>query len=440
MATCINRDLSFGVEGVSAAVLDWLRRRTCYQNPSAVTHVALRVPDVATPLGPLANRVDMHWLPGFARLDLASAVAQAHRRAQVKVAGWSRGGDKGWWTSIMLAQSSFAATTRLTNRSRTCDCFWKRDPSPSLPVRIKAGLGVSHQESSAPNLFWGMSLGFPHSLSASLCADVYRRWTSSFSYSVGCIIASARFAGNVATKADSVLEFGTRCSLDKLWSIFNEGSYGHFSWTRDGVAIGASIRVDRPNSSSSRGLPVIFSAGILWPIGQPLGEVEQASRGLERAPEVRPTDRAPKVFVGLELRPWLGGDNQPDQVLGNDPLGLFGNDDGFSGAAPSDEPAADDKGQVECGEIPVPPANETTVPMTTARSPMVATATDPQHTESIPSLLNKLREAEQRAERAEQLLTLSGVTPRQTAFELLLPSHDFPWTRHTPHVLPANII
>ena len=69
------------------------------------------------------------------------------------------------------------------------------------------------------------------------------------------------------------------------------------------------------------GIPVSVSLSGLLPIGQPLGDVEDGSDEAMR--DKSSGSKSFQVFFGLELRPWLGTNNQDEAVLSDDPLALF---------------------------------------------------------------------------------------------------------------------
>eukprot|EP01060_Flectonema_neradi_P009893 TRINITY_DN1704_c2_g1_i1.p1 TRINITY_DN1704_c2_g1~~TRINITY_DN1704_c2_g1_i1.p1 ORF type:complete len:339 (+),score=30.58 TRINITY_DN1704_c2_g1_i1:51-1067(+) len=328
MATCIHRDLSVGVDQVSSSVLDWLKIRSCglSDRPSVISHVAVRPKDI----GKFSNKMDLYWVPGCMRVDLTGCNSYTRLgRLQVKLSQWS-GNSPGWWASFLHAKGTYASLARYSHNSKSMTFFWSHPSSPSLPINIRTGVGITQHPKAPPNLHSGIAVDFPRSLTASICGDIYRRWTATISYSFQSLVTSARFAGNVATKADSVFEVAASLKISRFWDLLSPLSTLDVSWTRDGIAVGTSLYMGPQNddcsgtaSTSSSlsvtsdnspitigGVPVCLTLGLLWPVGQPLGDV---------LPE-KPTPATPRVFFAIELSPWMGDNNQPNRILGDDPL------------------------------------------------------------------------------------------------------------------------
>ena len=337
MATCIHRDLSVGVDQVSSSVLDWLKIRSCglSDRPSVISHVAVRPKDV----GRFSNKMDLYWVPGCMRIDLSGCKSyDTLGRLQMKLSQWS-GNSPGWWASILHAKGTSASLARYSHNSKSMTFFWSHLSSPTVPINIRTGVGVTQHPKAPPNLHSGIAIDFPRSLTASLCGDIYRRWTATISYSLQSLVTSARFAGNVATKADSVFEVAASLKISRFWDLLSPLSTLDISWTRDGIALGTSLYMgnqapqnedtngssnNNTNNSNSNnsisennsisttigGVPVCLTMGLLWPVGQPLGDVvpDKSSR------------TTPRVFCAIELSPWMGENNQPNRLLADDPL------------------------------------------------------------------------------------------------------------------------
>eukprot|EP01063_Lacrimia_lanifica_P002319 TRINITY_DN11209_c0_g1_i1.p1 TRINITY_DN11209_c0_g1~~TRINITY_DN11209_c0_g1_i1.p1 ORF type:complete len:376 (+),score=89.64 TRINITY_DN11209_c0_g1_i1:135-1262(+) len=325
MSTCssINRDLTNGVDGLASSVLDWLSRATSSQDSRVLTRISARPRDYRGQ----THQADLYWHPAYTRIEATTGrmvTAPVLGRLQCKGCLWSGSRNQGWWTSFLFARPKSAGCVRVTNSCRSFTFFGKRNSSSRVPVDVRTGFGVSLYRQAAPNVHGGVTLGFPRSLTASLCADVFRRWTATISYSYNSLlVASARFAANLATKADSLFEVGFLCRLHPLWDALSDGSTAHFSWTKDGVALGTSLVFDGVDKAerAKGGMQICVSFSTLFPIGQPLGRV-QASKSEEPADAAAGRARLapPRLFVGLELRPWLGSTDEGDLVLNEDPL------------------------------------------------------------------------------------------------------------------------
>ena len=150
MTTCINRDLSVGVDAESVGVLDWLTIRTCQLIPSVMTRLCLRPYDV---LGQ-ANRVDLYWVPGFVRCDMATGrYVPANKytrqcRLQLKTVAWS-GEKKGYWVSGVYSRATSGAVMRVTPASKSLTWFWRKDATKAVPVTVRSGVGMTGYNKAA---------------------------------------------------------------------------------------------------------------------------------------------------------------------------------------------------------------------------------------------------------------------------------------------------